>query len=385
MTSRLFFFGRTPELSLLELKTWFSDIHELIPGIVTSTETPTLDGRPYTDESFISLSGGIVRIATVVEVVKEVDATVLIRCLGTQQGTQRRSFAISGYGVAAAAITKLSTDMKALFAASNISARFVLPREGSVVSSVAIVKEHLEELVIIKKDAEYVIGKTTALQPFESWSVRDYDRPYADAKSGMLPPKIARMIANMALGADSRGKTLLDPFCGMGTILGEAMMRGVNVIGSDIDEDTTLRAKKNCSWLIQTNDLKTNARFLTMDATHIDEVIDADSIDAIATEPFLGSPKIGEGKITDTAEIQGIVKGLEKLYIGSLRAWTTVLKHGALVMIAFPSFFIAGKHYTVKKVVDTCENLGYTKLLGPASYSRPKAIVQRNFYLFKHI
>ena len=103
-----------------------------------------------------------------------------------------------------------------------------------------------------------------------------------------------------------------------------------------------------------------------MDATHIDESIDASSIDAIVTEPFLGSPKIGEGKIHDVKDIQDIVKGLDKLYIGSLRAWTNILKPGGLVMIALPSFLIDGKVYSVKKVVDTCENLGYTKLLGPA-------------------
>jgi predicted SAM-dependent methyltransferase len=66
-----------------------------------------------------------------------------------------------------------------------------------------------------------------------------------------------------------------------------------------------------------------------------------------------------------------------------LKEWGLVLKSGGIVVIAIPSFSVGGRVYSVKKAVDTCENLGYTKHLGPVTYGRPHAIVQRNFFVLQ--
>jgi len=96
----------------------------------------------------------------------------------------------------------------------------------------------------------------------------------------------------------------------------------------------------------------------------------------------MGTPRLGEHQVDDD-KIKNIVKGLEKLYLGCFREWYKILKSGGTIMIALPT--IVGKRgkYSVKKVIDTCENLGYTKVLGPIAYGRPQAIVIRDFYLFK--
>ncbi len=383
MISRLFFFGRTPELSLVELRT-FAPTAELIQeAIAVVHEEVHVDGVLVTDRELIELLGGTVKIARLCQIVPSLEAEQLIKYLKGQDVSTRHTFAISGYGVSLGSIRQLASDIKSLFSGANISARFLLPREGTAVSSVAIEKERADELVLIHHGEEYIVGQTTAIQPFESWSKRDFGRPYADPKAGMLPPKIARMIVNIALGSDAKGKTLMDPFCGMGTVVQEALMRGVNAIGTDIDGETIAKSKKNISWVLHEYGLKTNARLETSDATHIDAIVGKESLDAIATEPFLGSSKIGERKITDTKSIANIIKGLEKLYIGCLKNWACILKKGSLIAIAFPSFVIGGRVYSVKKVVDTCENLGYTCKQGPLIYSRPQAIVQRNFYIFQ--
>ncbi len=106
-------------------------------------------------------------------------------------------------------------------------------------------------------------------------------------------------------------------------------------------------------------------------------MIDAGSIDAIVTEPFMGDTK------AKPAEVKNIVKGLEKLYIGCLRDWQRVLKDHGIVVIALPKYEINGKTYFVKKVIDMCENLGYTIVAGPIEYSRPQAVVKRAFYVFQ--
>ncbi|KKQ99928.1 MAG: methlyase protein [Microgenomates group bacterium GW2011_GWC1_39_12] len=376
MTQRLYFLGRTPELSIAELSSFGLSVIPITPDIVQ------IESIPLSDEESIDVLGGVVKIAEVLERTNTLDPTHLISHL--KQSKSKVAFAISGYGIDKKTIMALDQDIKDLFTSSHIASRFLLPHDGSVVSSVALVKEHIEELVIVKEKSGYIIGKTTAIQPFEKWNDRDYGRPFADAKAGMLPPKIARMIVNMGLGIDSVGKTLLDPFCGMGTICAEAALRGVNAIGSDIDSTSVEKAKKNMSWILSRYKLASSIRIFQADATHIDEYIDSNSIDTIVTEPLLGPTKLGAEHIHDVREIQNIMKGLEKLYIGCFRSWTNILKYNGVVVIAFPSFEVGKTVYSVKKVVDTCETLGYTKLLGPIIYGRPQAVVRRNFYLFKY-
>jgi tRNA G10 N-methylase Trm11 len=111
------------------------------------------------------------------------------------------------------------------------------------------------------------------------------------------------------------------------------------------------------------------------DAVHVSAAVDASTIDAIVTEPFMGPPKVRDVKNT--------LKGLEKLYIGCLRDWHTVLKPQGVVMMALPMYELGGRMYFVKKVIDMCETLGYTIVTGPIEYSRPQAIVKRVFYLFQ--
>lgn len=381
MTARLFFFGRTPQLSLAELQAFAPQAVQIRDDVASVVGDISVDGQPASSEALMRLLGGTVKIAEVRMQIDTLDASTLLSAVDFS--ASRITFGLSGYGVSFGMIKTLSDEMKDLISERGGHARFILPKEGSTLTSVVVEKEDVCEIDIIATENTWLVAKTVAVQPFASWSKRDYDRPYADAKSGMLPPKVSRMIINMALGADARGKTLLDPFCGMGTVLAEALLRGVSVIGSDIDEQVKEKAKKNIAWVMKEYAIQQEADVYAVDATHISGRLNGKKVEAIATEPFLGSSRIGEGKITDPSEIADIVKGLDKLYIGCLKEWTSCLTENGVVVMAIPSFAVGGRVYSVKKVVDTCENLGYTKLLGPIAYGRPQAIVQRNFYIFR--
>ena len=85
------------------------------------------------------------------------------------------------------------------------------------------------------------------MQDIESYTKRDRERPKRDAKVGMLPPKLAQIIINLAAGQLPEeklqnicdiplgepiprrllGQTVLDPFCGTGVILQEASADGL--------------------------------------------------------------------------------------------------------------------------------------------------------------
>ncbi len=220
--------------------------------------------------------------------------------------------------------------------------RFVLPKNGEKqLSSVVVAKQKLTEIII----GDGWIGKTVAVQDFEDWGKRDYGRPEAEGHIGMLPPKVARMMVNIA-----QSNYILDPFCGTGTILMEALTIGLKAVGSDINPKQVERTRKNIEWLGKKTEL------FCGDASKISEKVK--DVDAIVTEPDLG-PRID----------------LEQLYINCFNDWRKVLKPKGLVVIALPF---------VKNVLDKAQSMGYTLVGGPYLYARPQAIVKRHICVLRY-
>jgi tRNA G10 N-methylase Trm11 len=376
MTSYLFILGRTPDLAYSELQTFFPGVVRAAPDVATG------DAHfPVPASSILSRLGGTVKIAQKLGVAEHITPEALAPFFDAAHG--RFSFGISGYGGIPKVSRELLENIKELFDGKGVSVRFVESRDGAVLSSVVVEKNRLQELVIVKTEGKFIVGRTLAVQPFDQWGERDFGRPHADPKAGMLPPKVSRMVVNIAdrsrdIGKVLTQKTLLDPFCGMGTILSESLVMGWNCIGGDQSADVVEKTRNNLKWLMtKYSDLVVTYRLHVSDAVHISEKIDKESVDAIVTEPFMGDTHVKKEQVKNT------IKGLEKLYIGCLRDWRQVLKSSGVVMMALPMYEIDGKTYFVKKVIDMCETLGYTIVTGPIEYSRPQAIVKRVFYLFQ--
>jgi len=385
MVSYLFFLGRSQELSLAELGIFFPNLKKVHDSLYRVDEdTLQVNNTTISIRKSIHILGGTVKIAEILGTVSRVESMTLVQYL-SKDPTNKITFGVSTYEGMSKIPQHMYQEIKDLLEQEGRKARFVLPKDGSVLSGVVVAKQGVLEINIVPFENEYIISKTIAVQEFEEWAKRDYDRPYFDSKKGMLPPKAARMVVNIGLGIDAAGKTLLDPFCGMGTIPGEAVLRGAVAMGSDNSKEAVEKAKKNSIWLRSHDSTLPPVTYFVSDATHISESIRSGTIDAIVTEPFMGSPKLGLGKITDKKEIKNAVKGLEKLYIGCLRDWYELLKPNGIVLMALPEIELANTKYTVKSVIDSCETLGYTILEGPLPYSRPQAVVRRMFYKFKKL
>ena len=103
---------------------------------------------------------------------------------------------------------------------------------------------------LVKYDDEWyrVIG----VQDIDAYAKRDQARPARDAKVGMLPPKLAQILINLC-GPLEPGSTVLDPFCGTGVLLQEALLMGYRAYGTDINERMVEYSKKNIEWLSEKN------------------------------------------------------------------------------------------------------------------------------------
>lgn len=259
----------------------------------------------------------------------------------------------------------------------DVKTRLVVSKE-LILSSVIVQKERLIEqgldILIIKTNNQLLIGRTVAVQRFDEYSRRDYGRPQRDDKSGMLPPKLAKIMIN--LSQTGKGQTILDPFCGSGTILQEALFLGYKkLIGSDISEKAVAATKQNLNWLKEKFGLDTSGvKIFKCDARNLASKLKPATADAVVTEPYLGP--------VDSAKIPNLSE-LTELYTQSLSSIRTILKKSGRAVIILP--IIGGKRFDI---LGEIERLGYVvnKLnnssRGSVVYFRPNQRVLREIFVF---
>jgi tRNA G10 N-methylase Trm11 len=208
-------------------------------------------------------------------------------------------------------------------------------------------------------------------------------KPYADRKKGMLPPKVARMMVNLAVGPNpAKDDVLLDPFCGTGTILLEGLERQINVIGNDLDIESTVGARTNVEWYRdQIIETLGEATVYNQDATKL-LLPQSQKVQYLVTEPFLGKPR------PQPDQLENIFRGIERLYLGAFKQWRNILAPGARLVCVFPA--VLSEHtpgyptVTLKALIDKLAQFGYTTTSESVVYHRPQAVISRQIYQFEY-
>jgi len=258
------------------------------------------------------------------------------------QTEQRINFGISGYGkINQKLIYHLGKDLKNHYLESGFKARFVTGKNIEL-SSVIVTENKLLsrgfELILVKNKELHILGQTTAIQDYKSYGKRDFGRPKRDDRNGMLPPKVAQIMINLA--QVPKDLTLYDPFCGSGTILQEAMLAGYkNVFGSDISKKQITDTEDNLLWL------EHNYCTETIDKGHLfvtDAVANSPEfqVNAIISEGYLGEPSQKKIKVAESE-----IKGLALFYEKVLQNFIKFLPKNGVIVLAVPFFIINGKHY----------------------------------------
>ena len=246
------------------------------------------------------------------------------------------------------------------------SAGFVRIKERSL-SSVSVVKNELlkkgAEIILVFSKEKLFVGKTLAVQEFADYSNRDYGRPKRDSRSGMLPPKLAKIMLN--LSRLDKNSIILDPFCGSGTIVTEAMLLGYqNIYGSDVSQKAVDSTSQNIDWLknrYHGEIISPSLKIFQSEVSHISKYIDSHSLDSIITEPYLG-PSFT--RLPSDFEIKQVTKDLASLYKRSFEEFAKILKDKATVIIVFP-VFKSYQGYIWIDIFNDLKSLGFhqTKLL----------------------
>ena len=272
----------------------------------------------------------------------------------------------------------LGLEVKKRVKAYGQNARYVTSK-GTTLSAVDVDKNQIlergAEFCFLVTTNEVFIGQTAAVQDYEDWSHRDYDRPARDAKRGMLPPKLARMMINLS-GVSSEETNLLDPFCGSGTVLMEGIMLGFDhVIGSDLSEDAVADTKTNIEWLAREGHASQEVTLHETKAANIHALVAPESIDLVVTEPFLGNPR--QGRETQ-AQIEKRVDELTQLYKESFSSISQIMRKDAVAVVAFPANMV-NKHVYSIPIEEVAKAAGLTLVGTPILYH------QQGQYVGRHI
>jgi len=193
-----------------------------------------------------------------------------------------------------------------------------------------LVENKAEILFCVGKEQTFVATTMAVHNPFE-FQKRDVGKP-VQRKIFAIPPRLARIMVNLA--ACTEGKVLLDPFCGVGTILQETLLSKAKAIGVDINKWCVEATSRNIEWLKDEYSLE-NAeyRVLQGDAHRLSQKIGWEQVDCIATEPDLG-PALRQ--IPTTSYAVRIADKLKPLYDGLLGEAYKVLKNGGRLVLTSP-------------------------------------------------
>ena len=239
--------------------------------------------------------------------------------------------------------------------------------------------ERKVELIKVEDEWYRVIG----VQDIDAYARRDQARPARDARVGMLPPKLAQILINLC-GRLPEGATVLDPFCGTGVVLQEALLMGYKAYGTDVNERMVEYAEKNLRWLTENyrggGASAGDFRVALGDAT---DCRWEQSIDAVACEGYLGRPMSTvppEVKLkTEKQECGAIILGFLKNLAGQI-------KSGTPVVIAAPAWLRNDGTYSRLEIIDRIEEMGYNvnnKMHEGLIYARVGQIVARDIIILR--
>jgi tRNA G10 N-methylase Trm11 len=185
------------------------------------------------------------------------------------------------------------------------------------------------EFNLFKSENYWYLTQTLAIQDFESYGKRDMERPAKSARNGMLPPKLAQTLINLA-GPCSM---VYDPFCGSGTLLQEAWMMGLKAQGSDLEDKQVSDARINLDWLQREFRLQGHVEVFQADATKL-------TAQQLPKEPFVMVTETWLGPVLSHApsalELPKIQREIEGLYSDWLHNLKKIIKEELTIVFTAP-------------------------------------------------
>lgn len=376
--------GRQPQLGLAELESLYGAEH------IKTLRGAALLSIPAEEINFQRL-GGTIKTARILTQLPYTDWARLAKYLQDNipqhlqhvpEGKFTLGLSVYGLEINPAEINRTTLQLKKSIKKSGRPVR-VVPNKTQALSSAQVLHNKLThkgawELIFMADGQQTILAQTIFVQDIEAYAARDQARPARDPRVGMLPPKLAQIIINLAVGqfeslvpsrqslvkkletSDKRLETtramrVLDPFCGTGVILQEALLMGYNVLGTDIDSRMVEFSKTNVQWLVQKIPNILGHVFI--------EAADATKhrwprFTAVASEVYLGRPL---AKLPDSSAINKIVADTNTIIEKFLRNLSPQLAIGQRICLAVPAWRKTNGQFIHLSLIDRLTDMGYNR------------------------
>ena len=432
--------GRQPEISIAELAAVFgADCVNHISQQFAEVQTSQFD---------ITTLGGTVKCAKVITELpasRTDKASLLATSRFITQHYQAKwahsphkiTLGLSAYNLAVGArdVQKTGLILKSSLKKSGTSLRLI-PNDQPALSTATAHNNklgsspHKVELLLVKTtDRRLIIAESCGVQNITAYTRRDRHRPRRDAFVGMLPPKLAQIMLNLALGAGSltgqrshdnsvtgsasslsdksmvlrtalpdafdleettgsrAAVTILDPFCGTGTVLQEALLAGYDVVGTDLSQKMVDYTTENLSWLQSTFTAPSRPVGRVIDIHQADATThhwsNSENLTAVVCETYLGQPFSAPPAPQKLAEVVGNCNHIITGFLTNIRPQ---LAPNTPLCIAVPAWYDASGRAAHLPLIKNLQHLGYRQLnRTPLIYRRPDQIVARELLVLKPI
>lgn len=317
MKDYMFVLGRDYELSILELIAYLekNNAKYSIQEISKEIALFSIDEK-FQPKKAMKCLGGVMKIGEILEALDY-----------SYEGTENRiKYAISSYGETN--INRLYQKIKQIFKEQKLKAFYKKPKREKALMPNEVIKQKLvEEGVEFLAYNNYVAKTVAVFNPFEH-EKRDKEMLCKDYLK-TISIRLAKILINLS----QTKNLLLDPFCGYGIILQEAMLQGMSVVGVDSDEKSIEAAKKNLELIEKKYKTNTNYKIIKGDSRFLSRLVR--EAEGIATEPYLG-PYLKQ--LPNIKEAGKTMKELEEMYRQTLKEAKKIVKGKiALIVPRFPT------------------------------------------------
>ena len=412
--------GRQPEISIAELDSLFLDVRRIDTNLALFSTGPATTFPPFSSSSMgdpqvvspvdVNRLGGVLKLAI------ELEQKPLEYLQRLSEG--KITIGVSDYSRQASrkSAQQEALKLKKILVRHGRSVR-VVENKDAVLSTATSLHNGLSgknerKVEFIKVDDEWyrVIG----VQDIDAYAKRDQARPARDARVGMLPPKLAQILINLC-GTLEPGSMILDPFCGTGVVLQEAILMGYRAYGTDISDRMIEYSETNLVWfsekyvrrLISNTFLegsvggydrdRKGASPVTTGASdpvpekEVFEISQGDAtsfhwnqpIDAVACEGYLGKPF---SRIPTDIELKEQKQECRATIVGFLENLAGQIKVNTPVVIAVPAWLREDGNYERLGILDEIDKLGYnvdSKTREGLLYHRDGQVVARDILILR--
>jgi SAM-dependent methyltransferase len=203
----------------------------------------------------------------------------------------------------------------------------LLRPKGNELLAEQVLSRNATDVIAFPYHEGFALGPTAWVPEVGSMRHRGTSKPTPHSDIS-LSPRLAQILLNLA---DLQpGQTVLDPFCGSGTILSEAYLRSLRCLGLDASASRVQDARENLRWL-GGGDGRYDIR--KGDARNLGLFLRGTKVDAIVTEPVL-LPRLEARPRTATAS--EMVERAGDIYSASLASMSASIRPGGRIVVVVP-------------------------------------------------